>query len=277
MRAINFRKIVSLTSLISFCFLALTGVILYTVPHGRVAYWADWRLWGLTKEEWSSIHINLALLFLIASGFHIYYNWKAIVAYLKNRAKQLVILNKEFTVAFGVAAVFILSTYLAIPPFSNVIKISEKIKDRHERVYGSPPYGHAELSSLETFCKKMHLDLDRSMEILAQNNITAVSEKQTLKEMARVNGLSPQQIYLLMKDGKKIADSLPSEGLAGEPVPSGMGRKTLAQVAKEYDLDINAGLMKLKGHNVQATQDMTFKEVAEAEGLAPIDVLEMMK
>jgi hypothetical protein len=261
----------------SFCFLALTGVVLYTVPHGRVAYWADWRLWNLAKEEWESIHMNMPLLFLIASGFHIYYNWKPILAYLRNRARKLVIFSREFTVALGVAAVFVLSTYFAIPPFNNVIEISEKIKDRHERVYGSPPYGHAELSSLETFCKKMHLDLDRSMEILAQNNITATSEKQTLKEMARVNGLSPQQIYLLMKDGKKIANSLPSDGLAGEPVPSGMGRKTLAQVAKEYDLDIKAGLIKLRGHNVQATQDMTFQEIAEAEGMAPIDVLEMMK
>jgi hypothetical protein len=126
-------------------------------------------------------------------------------------------------------------------------------------------------------CKKMHLDWDRSLEILAQSNITAVSEKQTLKEMARVNGFSPQQIYLLIKDGKKIADSLPSKGLEGESVPSGMGRKTLAQVAKEYKFDLKAGLVKPGDQNIQATENMTFKEVAEAVGMAPHDLLEMMK
>lgn len=277
MKVISFRKIVSLTSLISFCFLALTGAVLYTVPHGRVAYWADWRLWNLTKEKWESIHINMALLFLIASGFHLYYNWKPIVAYLKNRAKQLVIFSREFTVSFGVAAVFVLSTYFAIPPLSNVIDINEKIKDRHERIYGSPPYGHAELSSLETFCKKMHLELEKSIEILAQNNINVTSKKQPLKDIAKANDISPQQVYLFINEAMKSSSPQTSVALAGEPVPSGLGRKTLAQVAKEYDLDIKAGLMKLKRHNIQATQDMTFKEIAEAEGIAPMDVLEMMK
>ena len=277
MKVISFRKIVSLTSLISFCFLALTGVILYTVPHGRVAYWADWRLWNLAKEEWESIHINLALLFLIASGFHIYYNWKPILAYLRNRAKKLVIFSREFTVALGVAALFVLSTYFAIPPFSNVIGVNEKIKDRHEGVYGSPPYGHAELSSLETFCKKMHLELDKSMEILAQNNINVTTKKQPLKEIAKVNGISPQQVYLFIRDSMKSPSPQISGALAEEPVPSGLGRKTLAQAAKEYKLDLKAGLSGLKAQNIQVTPNMTFREVAEGASMAPIDVLEMMK
>ena len=54
----------------------LISVILYIVPQGRVAYWADWRLWGLIKSHWGNIHINLVLLFLIAVSLHIYYNWK---------------------------------------------------------------------------------------------------------------------------------------------------------------------------------------------------------
>ena len=64
---------------------------------------------------------------------------------------------------------------------------------------------------------------------------------------------------------------------AGEPVPSGMGRKTLAQVAKEYKFDLKAVLVKLEDQNIQATENMTIKEVAEAVGMAPHDVLEMMK
>jgi hypothetical protein len=28
-----------------------------------VAYWADWRLWGLTKTDCGNIHINLGLPF----------------------------------------------------------------------------------------------------------------------------------------------------------------------------------------------------------------------
>jgi len=75
------RKIASLTAALSFLLMVLTSIILYIVPEGRVAYWADWRLWGLTKSDWGNIHINLGLLFLIALFLHIYYNWKPLVLY----------------------------------------------------------------------------------------------------------------------------------------------------------------------------------------------------
>ncbi|RLB96386.1 MAG: hypothetical protein DRH90_24660 [Deltaproteobacteria bacterium] len=50
----NMKKITSLTSLISFLVLLLNSVVLYIVPHGRVANWADWRLWGLSKTDWGN-------------------------------------------------------------------------------------------------------------------------------------------------------------------------------------------------------------------------------
>lgn len=74
------RKATSLTVLLTFVLLVLTSVILYIVPHGRVAYWADWHLWGLTKTQWESFHINLGLLLLLAILLHIYLNWKVIVS-----------------------------------------------------------------------------------------------------------------------------------------------------------------------------------------------------
>lgn len=48
------RKITSLTGLLSFLITLLTSVILYVVPEGRVAYWADWHLLGLTKTQWGT-------------------------------------------------------------------------------------------------------------------------------------------------------------------------------------------------------------------------------
>ena len=48
------RKITSLTAALSFLLMVLTSIILYIVPQGRVAYWADWRLWGLSKTDWGN-------------------------------------------------------------------------------------------------------------------------------------------------------------------------------------------------------------------------------
>ena len=80
------RKITSLTATLSFVLTVVTSTILYLVPQGRVAYWADWRMWGLSKTQWGDIHINVGLLFLLALCVHIYYNWKPLVVYLETGA-----------------------------------------------------------------------------------------------------------------------------------------------------------------------------------------------
>lgn len=77
------RKITSLTATLAFILMVTTSIILYVVPQGRVAYWADWRMGGLSKAQWGDIHINVGLLFLLALGLHIYYNWKPLMANLK--------------------------------------------------------------------------------------------------------------------------------------------------------------------------------------------------
>ena len=100
------RKITSLTASLAFILMVLTSIVLYIVPQGRVAYWADWRLWGLTKTDWGNIHINMGLLFLIALFLHIYYNWKPLMSYLKNKAKQMKVFTPEFNVALVITVAF---------------------------------------------------------------------------------------------------------------------------------------------------------------------------
>ena len=45
------KRITSLTIMLAFLVMVLTGIVLYIVPQGRVAYWADWRLLGLSKTS----------------------------------------------------------------------------------------------------------------------------------------------------------------------------------------------------------------------------------
>ena len=162
------RKITSLTASLAFILMVLTSIILYIVPQGRVAYWANWRLWGLTKTDWGNIHINLGLLFLIALSLHIYYNWKPLISYLKSKARRIKVLTPEFNFALVITVVFIVGTYFLLPPFSWVMDLNDHFKDVGAAKYGDPPYGHAELSSLKTFSKKMNLDLEKSMVLLKQ-------------------------------------------------------------------------------------------------------------
>ena len=195
----NIRKITSLTMLISFVLCILTSVILYIVPHGRIAYWSGWRLWGLDKTQWTNLHINLGVLFLIAGFLHIYYNWKPINAYLKNKSKQMKVFTIDFNIALIITLIVAIGTYLQIPPMSTIINIGESIKDSATDKYGEPPYGHAELSSLKLFTKKLDIDLSKSMKLLRQADIQFEDETQTIIEIAKANNLTPKQLYEIIK------------------------------------------------------------------------------
>ncbi len=263
------RKIVSLTALTTFILLVVTSVILYIVPHGRIAYWSDWRLWGITKTEWSNIHINLGLLLLLAISLHIYYNWKLIVSYLKDRAKQLRIFTREFNVALAFSFLFAAGTYFELPPFYWAIELSDSIKETAAEKYGEPPYGHAELSTLKTFASKMGFDLALSMERLKKAGVRFKSEKQTLQEIAKLNKMTPQQLYITMRPEKRAGDA--NKGLPGNP-PPGLGNRSLADICQEYNLNIPDILRGLGNSNLKASSEMTLKEIGKQNDISPHEV-----
>lgn len=147
--------------LITFILEVVTSVVLYIVPHGRVAYWTDWHLFGLSRTEWANQHINLGVLFILAGIFHIFYNWKAILAYLKNKLKEVKIITASFNAALLLSLLVAVGTYFEIPPMSTIINLSDSIKDNASKTYGEPPYGHAELSPLKLLAKKQGLDLEK--------------------------------------------------------------------------------------------------------------------
>ncbi len=268
----NMRKITSLTVLLSFCVVILTSIILYIAPQGRVAYWADWRLMGLSKEQWGAIHINVGFLFLLFLLIHVYYNWRPIVLYLNNKAKKLVVFTKEFNVALILTIVFILGTYIKIPPFSTIIDISNSFKDSGAVKYGEPPYGHAELSSLTTFTKKMDIDLAVGIKLLKESGYKVANETQTLQEIAINNAVSPQQLYSAMNPqpfGKIV--KLP------ESPPPGTGTLTLDDFCSQYNLDVQTILKSFRASGIVAKEDMTIKSIGEINKTSPVQIYEKIK
>ena len=296
----NIRRISALTAALSFIVMVLTSIILYIVPQGRIAYWANWTLWGLSKEQWGGIHINSGLLFLIALGFHIYYNWNAILLYLKDKSKQMKIFTKEFNIALFLTLVTALGTYMDVPPFSTILAISDGIKDDAAAFYGEPPYGHAELSSLKAFSKKVGLDLKISVEQLKQAGyLEKWSDKRsndgtsspsdisgvTLKEIAEANHVSPQQIYLAMTssvDGNREQDtaSMVPVGKASplpDAPPAGTGNLTLADLCSQYNLNMKNVIRSLAEKGITAEEALTLKTIAANNGTSPIDLYEAIK
>lgn len=274
----NIRRITSLTAFLSFFVVLLTSVILYIVPHGRVAYWADWRLWTLSKEQWGAIHINTGVLFILSLLLHIYYNWKPIVLYLKNKAKKISVFTPDFNAALIMILACVAGTYFSIPPFSTIIDISDAIKDAAAVKYGEPPYGHAELSSLKTIAKKTDIDLTAGIESLRGAGYRVENEHQTLKEIAENNGVSPQRIYLSMTPVPERSGGVSgkSEKIPEAPAP-GTGNRTLADFCSQYDLNITVVMRALKESGIQSKEDMTIKKTAEINNMSAIDVYDRIR
>ena len=267
----NMKKITSLTSLISFLVLLLNSVVLYIVPHGRVANWADWRLWGLSKTDWANQHTIIGVLFLIAIFLHIYYNWKPIVFYLKNRAKQLKVFTKDFNIALIVTIICVIGSYYTILPFNWILEFSESIKNKAEVTYGSPPYGRAELSSLKGFASRTSINLSDGLEKLQKAGIKVKNEKQTLIDIATLNKISPQKVFMLMKPVETNVALEKSQKMPAEAV-SGTSRKTLEDICKTYDLDINAVMAGFVANKIRVSADMTLRTIAEQNNIGTEEV-----
>ncbi len=271
------RKITSMTMLLSLLVLTVNSIILYVVPEGRIAYWADWKFLGLDKGDWGAQHTTVGVLFLIAGILHIYYNWKPIVAYMKNKTRQIKVFTGSFNVALAVTAIFVLGTYFNIPPMSTILHISESLKDNASVTYGEPPYGHAESSSLKMFTNRENLDLGKSLELLQAAGIKVEGEQDTLKNVAGSNNRSPQQIYQIIKSAK-VVETETAASVANFPdaPKSGWGKKKLSETCLEYGLNLNEILQKLGERGVVAEAEMDIKEIAAANNIDPMGVFETL-
>jgi hypothetical protein len=272
----NMRKITSLTALLSFIFIILTSFILYITPQGKIAYWSDWQLWGLSKVQWGDIHINTGILFLLALGLHTYYNWKPITSYLKNSAKKMTIFTKEFNIAGIIVLLFVFGTFFNVPPFSSILDFNADLKTASAKKYGEPPYGHAEVSSLKTFAKKTGLDLEQSISALKKAGIEVSSEKQTLLELSREYNMAPIEIHLAMKAGQSKKQTASNDKLPPSP-PPGTGNMTLKEVCSNFNLNMKTIMQKLSISGISAKGDMTIKQIAKAHKTGPMDIYESIK
>ena len=276
----NIRKITSMTLLLSLVVLTINSIILYIVPEGRVANWATWSFLGLTKGDWGAQHTTVGFLFLVAGILHIYYNWNPIVAYMKNKAREIKVFTGSFNVALALTVIFVVGTYYNVPPMSTIMEISEHFKDSAAKTYGEPPYGHAESSSLKMFANRENLDLAKSIELLEAAGIPVTDEKELLQEIAERAKKSPQQIYEIIKPAKVSAPQSSNDAGASSPLPiapnSGLGKKTLGDVCSEYGLDTSTIIEKLAARGIKAEAEQKFKEIGAAHDMEPMQVYELL-
>lgn len=261
----SLRKITSLTALLSFVAMLATSIILYVVPQGRVAYWADWHLLGLDKTQWGDLHINMGLLFLLAITLHIGYNWKAILAYLRDRTRRIRMFTPDSSAALAITLALTVGTLFSIPPFDWPLVFNTRLKAAAAVKYGEPPYGHAELSPLEQLAHRSELDLSAALAALQAAGIRVESPRETLQTIARRNGRTPRDLFQIMQGTRSAA--VPQQ-LPAAPLP-GTGQKTLTDLCQAYGLPVEAMAAALRQDGLQFDPQLTLKEIGAKNGVSP--------
>jgi hypothetical protein len=268
----NRRKLTSLTLAVSLVLTVWTSIVLYIMPHGRVAYWSDWKMWGLDKPQWSALHINLGLLFIISGALHCWYNWKAITTYMK-KARNSRLFSHEALAAMAIALLFTVGTYLELPPWNTVITLEERIKAMGAEKYGEPPYGHAELSSLKMFCKKTGININVAVENIKKRKLHFTGPNQTVAQIAATNNMTPKELYKIIRP----VEAETEKTLFPESPMPGFGRQRLADLCEKYGLDMEDVAEKLAAQGIQATGNMTVREMADSAGISPFQFFETMR
>ena len=252
------KKTVSLTLAFSFLVMTVTGIMLYIAPKGKVAYWADWKMFGLSKTQYGDIHITSMVLFVAIAVWHIYYNWKPLISYIKNSAKQITLFKKELLIAFAINVFFVAGTLMGIQPLRSVLDLNEYIKTKWEERYGSPPYGHAEESSLKALVQHTGIELTEATSLLQEKGISVQKSSQTLLEIAETNRLSPKEVYDIIQPKKTGMSDVPS-----------LGQKTLQELADMQKIDLEKSLVFLQQKGLDSTPSQRMKEMANALNTTP--------
>ncbi|MCA9439336.1 MAG: DUF4405 domain-containing protein [Candidatus Omnitrophica bacterium] len=290
------RALTTMILAIFFLILGATGVVLYASPRGRVANWTDWSVLGLTKQNWSAIHITTATLILVVVVIHLILNWKVFSFYFRSSKPGNLNLKREMVVAVSVAVLFVAGTVAEIPPFSTVLWANERLKDYWEESSERAPVAHAEELAIDELSPSVGIPAEEILSRLHDAGFEAADTSARFGEIAALNGVSPNALFEVVVPhspgsngyGRRGAgqtreggacDSRDSEGIEGAGFfqgaggGAGYGRKTLKQVCLEEGIDPTEILARLRERGVEATEDQNLREIADRIGVHPKEIL----
>lgn len=280
----------ALTSMLTtggFVIMTVTGLALFTIPAGRVANWVDWAMVGLTKEGWTGIHVTSSLLFVIAGGFHLWYNWGTFMGWLRRRlagGKVQIRAEGPVTLVFLVGLVF--GTLYEVPPFTWVLGLSESIKNSWSVDPAmEPPFGHAEEVTLKTLATRTASNADDILAALKAAGWKVESVNQTVRQVADANNSSPALMWLEVQKRVPATKPTPIDGAGTVWTPEsvearfgglGFGNKTVEQTATEIGLATDAVLARLAEGSIKATKTDRLKALAETAKTTPTELLKLI-
>jgi hypothetical protein len=264
------RAFVTFYVVISFVIIVSSGLVLYIAPPGRISNWSEWTFVSITKANWQAVHTIFTFLFVVAAAFHIYFNWRVIVAYLKTKLGEGIRRRRELALSSAVVFTVLVLTIGGVPPFETVMTVGETLKNSWATSATEPPVPHAELWTLAQLAGTAKIPLDQVLANLKQAGITPASAEVTLASLADDHKLTPQAVYKAA-----MRDTTPA------PIPlaegGGYGLKTVREICEQIKVPVSTGLERLRQQGIEATPESNMRELATRAGKQPIDLVKILQ
>ena len=213
----NFKIFTSFMLFGAFLVLAVSGLVLFIAPPGRIANWTDWNVLGFSKAEWINFHLTFMFIFLITGILHLFYfNWKQFWAYIKTRTGLGPRFKKELGLALALLIIFLVGTQAKIPPVISISDLGYQISRSWDDYRGKAPagnmnslsrsrgeyrsggksaggagYGRMDFAQLT---RELGMTEDEAREKLKAAGITKVKSSHTLREIGLANNVSPREV-----------------------------------------------------------------------------------
>lgn len=263
------RRYVSILLFFCLVVMGVSGVVLYIMPHGRIAYWVRWHLFGLNKDQWGNVHIVFGFAMVVLGVWHLFLNWKAFLNYLKGRLGILT--SREFVLSL-VAVIFVFAgTVYDIYPFKVVSQVGERIKESWAKSITPPPVPHAEKLPLSKIAQMLGASPEDVVAFLKKRGFKVKGAFQPFGEIARENGMTPAGLY-------EIVSSAFSTGKASNEkfTFTGLGRLTIGELCKKLGLSPSQCEERLEKNSIRASLSDEVKDVAFRHGMAPRELAELI-
>jgi hypothetical protein len=217
------RGFISLLLAWSFLVAVVSGSVLYVTPRGRVANWSGWTMGGLTKHEWSALHINACLLMLTITIVHLVLNWRIFWSYIRKRSVGFH-LKWEMATSVLLAVAVVAGTLYEVPPLTATVAWNEWIKDYWEQAAPASPAPHAEEFTLARLAQTAGLTTDEVVTALQEEGLVVEDQSTTIASLAERNEIVPSQIYAVIT--KRFPDAavvMPAGRGGGQGTRGGRG------------------------------------------------------
>ena len=265
MRKINWQIFISLNLLFTFVLMLLSGLILYFKPEGTVARWLDWKILGVDKSGWESLHTVFSFIFLAFALFHILkVHLKNIRAYMLNYKPRGG--RRELYISLLISFLFLMGTLLYLPPFHMIYQAGNILSDQWAGMVQVENETVEPRQSIEDIAKEIGMDSKRLNQWMSRRDMGKLSSSASLMAHAENLNITPYDLYQRMRS----AVSYGTDG-ADNKIYRNI---TLEQVALIFEVEVSGiqNYLLTKYDLNRVAPDSSLYEIARKTGQTPRQV-----